>query len=202
MHISTNSPITFEVTPKRIYDKGGGLVKINGRIQLIEGMALPKEEIEYELEYYNTLTHWISIDSLLDFFGIDISRINYVNSNKTPFSKSIYKMDLMVCNVSNCFFEAQAAGVPTIFFEPHFNKKALLPPFNGTCGEEVLRVSTGEELLQLILSNQNNPKYLNNFLDNFLEKHAPLYMGNLDGMASKRIIEFVCNKKESLTDLL
>lgn len=155
-------------------------------------------EIFYRPHYENIDYHRY----LFDFFGIDISRINYVNSNKTPFPKSIYKMDLMVCNVSNCFFEAQAAGVPTIFFEPHFNKNALLPPFNGAHGKEVLRVSTGKELLQLILNNQNDPKYLNDFLDNFLEKHAPLYMGNLDGMASKRIIEFVCNKNESLTNLL
>ena len=142
-------------------------------------------EIHYRPYAANTQYHYY----LLEFFGVDVARINYNKS--IPFSKLIYKVDLMVSNVSTCFFEAQAAGVPTIFFEPHFNKDALLPPFNGVHGEEVLRVSTGEELLQLILGNQNNPKYLNDFLDNFLEKYAPLYMGNLDGMASKRIVEFV-----------
>ncbi|MBI4654147.1 MAG: UTP--glucose-1-phosphate uridylyltransferase [Nitrospirae bacterium] len=71
MHISNQSCLTFEVTPRRIEDKGGGLAKINGRIQLIEGLALPREEDEYKSSYYNTLTNWITIDELLEYFGID-----------------------------------------------------------------------------------------------------------------------------------
>ena len=71
MHIDGGSCITFEVTPRRIEDAGGGLARINGHVQLIEGMALPREEDEYRLRFYNTLTHWITIDSLLNFFGFD-----------------------------------------------------------------------------------------------------------------------------------
>jgi len=54
-------------------DRGSGrwLAKVNGRIRLIEGSALPKEEDEYKLSYYNTLTNWITIDALLKFFKID-----------------------------------------------------------------------------------------------------------------------------------
>ncbi len=71
MHIANQSYLTFEVTPRRIEDTGGGLVKINSHIQLIEGPSLPREEDEYKLSYYNTLTNWITIDSLLEFFGLD-----------------------------------------------------------------------------------------------------------------------------------
>ena len=71
MHIAQRSCLTFEVTPRRIEDAGGGLAKINGHVRLIEGMALPREEDEYKLSYYNTLTNWITIDPLLEFFGID-----------------------------------------------------------------------------------------------------------------------------------
>jgi UDP-N-acetylglucosamine pyrophosphorylase len=71
MHINSGSCMTFEVTPRRIIDQGGGLAKVNGRLQLIEGTALPRDEDEFRLSYYNTLTHWISIDSLLDFFSLD-----------------------------------------------------------------------------------------------------------------------------------
>ncbi|MBI5674994.1 MAG: UTP--glucose-1-phosphate uridylyltransferase [Nitrospirae bacterium] len=70
-HILSGSCMTFEVTPRRIEDQGGGLAKVNGRIRLIEGLALPKEEDEYKLSYYNTLTNWITIDALLKFFKID-----------------------------------------------------------------------------------------------------------------------------------
>jgi UDP-N-acetylglucosamine pyrophosphorylase len=81
MHISNNSCLTFEVTPRRIEDKGGGLAKINGQIQLVEGLALPNQEDEYKLSYYNTLTHWITIDSLLEYFKIDRELIIKAQSN-------------------------------------------------------------------------------------------------------------------------
>jgi hypothetical protein len=34
-------------------------------------LALPGEGDEYKLSYYNTLTNWITIDPLLEFFGLD-----------------------------------------------------------------------------------------------------------------------------------
>ena len=71
MHIVSTPCLTFEVTPRRIEDSGGGLAKINGHIQLIEGLALPREEDEYRLSYYNTLTSWVTIDALLEFFGLN-----------------------------------------------------------------------------------------------------------------------------------
>lgn len=83
MHISNRSYITFEVTPRRIEDKGGGLAKIDRHIQLIEGLALPREEDEYSLSYYNTLTNWISIDSLLEFFKLDKDLIIQAESKPT-----------------------------------------------------------------------------------------------------------------------
>jgi hypothetical protein len=83
MHISDRSYITFEVIPRRIEDKGGGLAKIDRHIQLIEGLALPREEDEYSLSYYNTLTNWISIDSLLEFFKLDRDLIIQAESKPT-----------------------------------------------------------------------------------------------------------------------
>lgn len=71
LHIKCGSCLTFEVTPRRIEDTGGGLAKINGQIQLVEGLALPRDEDEYRLSYYNTLTNWVNIDLLLDYFGLN-----------------------------------------------------------------------------------------------------------------------------------
>lgn len=71
MHIAGNSCLTFEVTPRRIEDSGGGLAKINDHIRLIEGLSLPSEEDEYKLSFYNTLTNWVTIDALLEFFGLN-----------------------------------------------------------------------------------------------------------------------------------
>jgi UDP-N-acetylglucosamine pyrophosphorylase/galactokinase/mevalonate kinase-like predicted kinase len=85
MHIKHHPCITFEVTPRRIEDRGGGLAKINGHIQLIEGLALPREEDEYRLTYYNTLTNWITIDSLLAYFKL--SRKLIMEAENEPLKK-------------------------------------------------------------------------------------------------------------------
>jgi len=71
LHRRSGAALMFEVIPRRIDDRGGGLAKVDGRIRLVEGLALPREEDEYELTYYNTLTTWIDVDRLLGLFGLD-----------------------------------------------------------------------------------------------------------------------------------
>ena len=70
-HILNNKTLTMEVISKRIDDRGGGLAKVNGNLRLVEGLALPKESIEFDLTYYNTLTSWINIDKLLELFALN-----------------------------------------------------------------------------------------------------------------------------------
>jgi hypothetical protein len=38
---------------------------------LVEGLALPDEEIESRLSCYNSATYWITIDRLLEVFGLN-----------------------------------------------------------------------------------------------------------------------------------
>jgi hypothetical protein len=70
-HIADGSCLSFEVTPRRIDDEGGGLAMVDGRVRLIEGLALPSQEDEFRLSFYNSLTNWITIDTLLEFFNLD-----------------------------------------------------------------------------------------------------------------------------------
>ena len=69
-HIAGGSCLTYEVIPRRIEDRGGGLARVNGRPRLVEGLAMPREEDEFRLRFYNTLSTWIDIDRLLDAFGL------------------------------------------------------------------------------------------------------------------------------------
>jgi hypothetical protein len=55
---------------RRMEDRGGGLARVDGRVRLVEGLALPREEIEFRLSYYNSNTCWIHLDHLLEAFGI------------------------------------------------------------------------------------------------------------------------------------
>jgi hypothetical protein len=68
--IESGATLSFEVIPRRIDDLGGGLAKVGGRLRLLEGLAQPREDTEFKLRYYNTLTTWVRIDGLLDAFGL------------------------------------------------------------------------------------------------------------------------------------
>ena len=70
-HILEGAALSIEVIQRRLEDRGGGLARVNGQLRLVEGLALAREEDEFKLTYYNTLTTWIHIDSLLELFGLD-----------------------------------------------------------------------------------------------------------------------------------
>ena len=63
-------PLSFEVVARRLEDRGGGLARVNGRLRLLEGLAMPREEAEFRLSYYNTQTTWVQIDGLLKTFWL------------------------------------------------------------------------------------------------------------------------------------
>ncbi len=71
LHRRSGSALMFEVIPRRIEDRGGGLARLNGRLRLVEGMALPHEDDEFRLTYYNSQSTWIDVDALLGLFGLD-----------------------------------------------------------------------------------------------------------------------------------
>jgi hypothetical protein len=70
LHRDSGRCLTFEVIPRRVDDRGGGLARVDGRVRLVEGLALPREEDEFRLTYYNALTTWIDLDRLLAVFGL------------------------------------------------------------------------------------------------------------------------------------
>ena len=70
LHLSGDNALTFEVIGRRIDDRGGGLARVDGRPRILEGLAMPREEDEWGLTFYNSLTTWVTIDRLLDVFGL------------------------------------------------------------------------------------------------------------------------------------
>jgi hypothetical protein len=71
LHIRQGSCLSFEVIKRRIEDRGGGLARVDGRVRLLEGLAMPGEEDEFALSYYNSMTTWIDLDQLLGAFGLE-----------------------------------------------------------------------------------------------------------------------------------
>jgi hypothetical protein len=70
LHIQEGACLSFEMITRRIDDRGGGLARVNGRPRILEGLAVPREEDEFALSYYNSMTTWIHIDQLLGAFGL------------------------------------------------------------------------------------------------------------------------------------
>ncbi|MCF7687805.1 MAG: UTP--glucose-1-phosphate uridylyltransferase [Cephaloticoccus sp.] len=66
----SGATLGWEVISKRIEDHGGGLARVDGRLRIVEGLALPREEDEFTLSYYNSNTCWVNIDRLLEVFGL------------------------------------------------------------------------------------------------------------------------------------
>jgi hypothetical protein len=69
-HAESGAVLTFEVVPRCIDDSGGGLARVDGRLRLIEGMALPHEPDAWRLSWYSTMTTWIDLEALLAAFGL------------------------------------------------------------------------------------------------------------------------------------
>jgi hypothetical protein len=70
-HIDAAAGLTTEVIARHLEDRGGGLARVNSRLRLVEGMALPHEETESQLSYYNSATYWVEVDSLLAVLSLD-----------------------------------------------------------------------------------------------------------------------------------
>ena len=69
-HLSNEGGLSSEVINRRLNDRGGGLAKVDGRLRIIEGLALPDEKIEFELSYYNSGTFWLDLQKLLELFEL------------------------------------------------------------------------------------------------------------------------------------
>lgn len=86
-HLASGNMLTFELIPRRIEDRGGGLARVNGSLRLLEGLAQPREEDELNLSYYNSNTTWIQIDPLLQLFGL--TRDDLLNGDTELLAKAV-----------------------------------------------------------------------------------------------------------------
>jgi hypothetical protein len=70
LHARSGGCLTFEVIRRSLGDLGGGLARVDNRVRLVEGLAMPREEQEFALSYYNSMTTWIDLPRLLAVCGL------------------------------------------------------------------------------------------------------------------------------------
>ena len=132
-HILNDKTLTMEVITKRIDDRGGGLAKVNGNLRLVEGLALPKEEIEFDLTYYNTLTSWINVDKLLELFSLNRDDLSNEKMVLDSVRNLAAKMPtyITIKDVKKRWGKGQEDIYPVVQFEKLWGDMTALPNVNG-----------------------------------------------------------------------
>ncbi len=128
-HIESQAGMTVEVITRRLDDRGGGLARIDGRVRLIEGLALPREEYEFVLSYYNTATYWIDLHQMLQVFGLarhDLDDQKKV-TEATRMIASRMPTYITLKNVKKRWGKGQEDVYPTLQYEKLWGDMTTLP---------------------------------------------------------------------------
>ncbi|RKX34042.1 MAG: UTP--glucose-1-phosphate uridylyltransferase [Verrucomicrobia bacterium] len=145
-HLNRNSPLSVEVIARRIEDRGGGLARVNGQLRLLEGLAMPREEDEFNLSYYNTLTSWIEIDGILERFGLARSDLSDSEKVQAGVRQLAERMPTYVTikEVKKRWGHGQEDIFPVAQFEKLWGDMTVLPDFD--CHFFVVPRSRGQQL--------------------------------------------------------
>jgi len=145
-HVAHGAALTTEVIRRHIEDRGGGLARIDGRVRLIEGLALPSDEIESRLSYYNSSTTWLDIDQLLAAFGL--SRGDLASDEKV--TQAVRNMAarmptyITLKDVKKRWGKGQEDIFPVTQFEKLWGDMTALPELN--CRFVVVPRARGQQL--------------------------------------------------------
>ncbi|QDA61812.1 UTP--glucose-1-phosphate uridylyltransferase [Hymenobacter jejuensis] len=147
-HLASGNALTFEVVPRRIEDRGGGLARVNGHVRLLEGLAQPREEDELALSYYNSMTTWIQVDPLLKLFGL--SRQDVQNGDEALLAKAVRSVAqriptyVTIKDVKYRWGHGQEDIYPVAQIEKLWSDMSALPDVK--CGYVVVPRSRGQQM--------------------------------------------------------
>ncbi len=134
LHLANKGGVTAEVITRRLNDRGGGLAKVDGRIRIIEGLALPDEKIEFELSYYNTGTFWLDIQKILDVFGLSREDLAHAEKVREAVRLMSRRMPtyITIKDVKKRWGKGQEDVFPVAQFEKLWGDMTALPDLECT----------------------------------------------------------------------
>ena len=149
LHISTQATMTTEVINRHLEDRGGGLARVDGRMRLVEGLALPREEIEFGLTFYNSNTFWIHIDRLLAVLGLDRAALSDESGVADALRRTAARMPTYVTlkEVKKRWGRGQEDIFPVTQFEKLWGDMTALPEMD--CGYVVVPRRRGQQLKEV-----------------------------------------------------
>lgn len=147
-HLQSGATLTFEVISRRLEDRGGGLARVNDQVRLVEGLAMPNEEDEFALSYYNTLSCWIDINQLLQ--RLDLTREDLLLEDEVKITAAIRKLAaqlptyVTLKDVKKRWGHGQEDIFPVTQFEKIWGDMSVLPGI--TCSYLVVPRLRGQQL--------------------------------------------------------
>ncbi|MGV3722001.1 MAG: UTP--glucose-1-phosphate uridylyltransferase, partial [Actinomycetota bacterium] len=146
LHIQQGSCLSFEVINRRIEDRGGGLARVDGRVRLLEGLAMPQEEDEYRLSFYNSMTTWIDIDQLLSVFRLTRPDLDDEEKIAAAIRALAARMPTYITlkDVKKWWGHGQADVFPVAQFEKLWGDMTALP--EASCSHFVVPRRRGQQL--------------------------------------------------------
>jgi hypothetical protein len=145
-HIESKAGMTVEVITRWLDDRGGGLARTDGRVRLIEGLALPRDEYEFILSYYNSATYWIDIDQILGVFGLvrgDLEDQKKVTEGVRSVASRMPTY-ITLKNVKKRWGKGQEDVYPTLQYEKLWGDMTTLPELQ--CSYVVVPRERGQQL--------------------------------------------------------
>ncbi len=145
-HIQSDACLTFEVITRRLEDRGGGLARVNGNVRLVEGLAMPREEAEFDLSCYNSNTCWIHLDKLLTVFNLTRDELSDENKVTSAIRNLAAKMPtyITIKEVKKRWGHGQEDIFPVTQFEKLWVDMTALPQV--ACGFVVVPRLRGQQL--------------------------------------------------------
>jgi len=131
-HIAEGAALTAEVIARQVEDRGGGLARVDGRLRLIEGLALPSEEAESLLSWYNSATYWIDLDQLLAAFGLTRNDLTHKEKVHSAVRTLAVRMPTYITlkDVKKRWGKGQEDIFPVAQFEKLWGDMTSLPEFS------------------------------------------------------------------------
>ncbi len=146
LHAQRGACLTFEVITRRLEDRGGGLARVNGRPRLVEGLAMPREEDEFALSYYNSMTTWIDLEQLLSLFKLTKQDLSSPEKVTTAIREVATRMPTYITlkDVKKRWGHGQEDIFPVAQFEKLWGDMTSLPEV--ACGYFVVPRLRGQQL--------------------------------------------------------
>ncbi|MBB08607.1 MAG: UTP--glucose-1-phosphate uridylyltransferase [Roseibacillus sp.] len=147
-HLESGHGLSYEVIIRHLADRGGGLSRVDGKLRLVEGLAMPDAEAEFRLSYYNSMTTWVDLDHYLSLLGL--TREEVMADDRARAVRAVRELAarmptyLTIKNVRDARDQGQQATYPVAQVENLWGDLTTLPEAN--CGYFEVERRRGQQL--------------------------------------------------------